>query len=71
MEHHKVNSSDIASIGYEPDTQTLAVEFHATGMYQYFSVPQDIYDGFRETPTHGKYFYQNIKGKYAWEKATG
>ena len=66
-----VNSSDIASIGYDASTQTLEIEFHATGLYRYFSVPKTVADEFRATPSPGKYFLQQIKGKYAWEKVAG
>ena len=63
-----VSSSDIAAIGFDPATETLEIEFHATGVYRYFSVPKTVADEFLRTPTHGKFFRQNIKGKYAWEK---
>ncbi len=65
----KVNSSDIATIEYDPTTQTLAIEFHATGWYRYFSVPAAVHDELSRTPSPGKFFRQQIKGKYAWEKA--
>ena len=68
QERAKVNSSDIAEIIYDSDTQTLEVVFHATGPYRYFSVPPEVHAEFLATPTHGKYFHQNIKGKYAWER---
>ena len=64
-----VTSSDIASIGYDAATQTLEIEFHATGLYRYFSVPPDVFETIRSTPSPGKFFLQNIKGKFAWEKA--
>lgn len=64
-----VVSSDIASIGYDAGTQTLEIEFKATGVYRYFSVPATVAAELRATPSPGKYFLQNIKGKYAWEKA--
>jgi hypothetical protein len=64
-----VQSSDIASIGYDDATETLEIEFKATGLYRYFSVPRALYDGLAQTPSPGKYFQQHIKGKYAWEKS--
>lgn len=70
MQLEKVNSSDIAAIGYDPESQTLAIEFHATGRYHYFSVPPQIHAELMQTPTHGKYFHQHIKGRYAWEKVS-
>ena len=65
-----VSSSDIASLGYDPATETLEIEFHATGVYRYFSVPAEVFETLRNTPSPGKFFRQNIKGKFAWEKAT-
>ena len=63
-------SSDIASIGYDADTETLEIEFKATGVYRYFSVPATVAGEFQRTPSPGKFFLQHIKGKYAWEKAS-
>ena len=63
-----VSSSDIASFGYDPTTETLEIEFHATGVYRYFSVPVEIFETLRNAPSPGKFFRQNIKGKFAWEK---
>jgi hypothetical protein len=63
-----VNSSDIASIGYDAATETLEIEFKATGIYRYFSVPRTVAEDFQRTPSPGKFFRQHIKVKYAWEK---
>jgi hypothetical protein len=63
-----VVSSDIASVGYDEASQTLEIEFHATGIYRYFSVPKPVFDALLTTPSPGKYFLQQIKGKFAWEK---
>lgn len=64
-----LQSSDIASVGYDEVTGTLEIEFRATGVYRYFSVPQDVHDSLMRTPSPGKFFLQHIKGKYAWERA--
>jgi len=70
MERQPVTSSDIASIGYAAASQTLEIEFHATGVYRYFSVPAEVFETLRSAPSPGKFFLQNIKGKFAWEKFT-
>jgi hypothetical protein len=64
----RVTSSDIASIGFDEASGTLEIEFHATGCYRYFSVPKSLFDELLTTPSPGKYFLQQIKGKFAWEK---
>jgi len=68
IQRQPVNSSDIAGIGYDVPTETLEIEFKATGVYRYFSVSKNVYEEFARTPSPGKYFLQHIKGKYAWEK---
>ena len=69
IQRQRITSSDIASIGYDEASETMEIEFHATGVYRYFSVPKSVYDSLLATPSPGKYFLQNIKGKYAWERA--
>jgi hypothetical protein len=70
IERQPVVSSDIASIGYDEATETLEIEFKATGVYRYFSVPRAVAQEFQRTPSPGKFFLQHIKTKYAWEKAS-
>ena len=69
IQRQPVSSSDIASIGYDEATQTLEIEFKATGVYRYFSVPKDVFTQLLASPSPGKFFLQHIKGKFAWEKA--
>ena len=63
----RITSSDIASVGYDAATNTLDIEFHATGVYRYFAVPPQVAAELTATTCPGKYFLQNIKGKYAWD----
>lgn len=68
MNRQAVTSSNIASIGYDANSQTLEVEFLNGGVYQYFDVPQYIYDGIMNADSHGQYLAQNIKGAYRYSK---
>ncbi len=68
IQRQPVVSSDIASIGYDEPNETLEIEFKATGIYRYFSIPKSVAEEFQRTPSPGKFFLQNIKGKYAREK---
>jgi hypothetical protein len=40
MNRISVNSSDLASVGYDPNTSMLEVAFRSGGVYQYFNVPE-------------------------------
>lgn len=67
MQRTPVTSSDITSIGYEDNI--LEIEFHSgNSVYQYFQVPEQVYDELMNASSHGKYFNQYIKNKYRYEK---
>lgn len=66
MNRKPVRSSNISSIGYDSKSQRLEIEFHDGGIYQYFHVPEIIYDALMSATSHGSYFHHNIKDKYRW-----
>ncbi len=63
-----VSSSNVVSIGYDPSTQTLEVEFHNGNVYQYFDVPQGVHDALMSSGTAGQFLNSNIKGVYRYAK---
>ena len=69
MERQYVSSSNIASIGYDADNIVLEVEFLNGSIYQYYDVPQIIYDGLMAADSHGKYLAAYIKkGGYRYTR---
>lgn len=65
MERYEVSSSNLASIGYDPDSETLEVEFAKTGkVYEYYNVPQFMYDRLMEASSHGVFFNAEIRNAY-------
>jgi len=68
MNRQAVTSSNIASIGYDADSQTLEIEFLNGGVYQYFDVPQYVHEELMNASSHGQYLAQNIKGVYRYSK---
>ena len=63
-----VRSSNIRSVGYEPRTRLLEVEFHSGGIYQYSSVPENVYQGLMRAASTGAYFHDHIKDRYPCKK---
>jgi len=61
MERIPVQSSNLASVGYDSANQILEIEFHHGGIYQYFNVPSRIHDGLMSAGSKGTYFDQNVK----------
>ena len=68
MKMTAVVSSNIAGIGF--DNGELQVEFHNGTIYRYMGVPEDVFEGFKISDSPGRYFYQNVKGKYTAEKVS-
>ena len=66
MIRENVDSTNIRSIGYEPETGTLEIEFLSGGIYQYFNVPQAVFEELMHAPSHGSYFHRHIKKQYKW-----
>lgn len=64
MERTRVRSSNIASIGYEVSTSTLEVEFHSGSIYQYFRVPERVYNALMSARSHGSYFNDHVRDSY-------
>ncbi len=68
MERTSVQSSNLASVGYDSRTQTLEIQFQNGRVYQYFDVAQDVYSGLMKAASHGRYFLANIKGMYDYRR---
>ena len=68
MERQSVSSSNLASIGYDAENEILEVEFKHGGIYQYFDVPENVYDELMNADSHGVYFSANIRNNYEFEK---
>lgn len=69
MERKHVSSSNIDSIGYDSKNQILEVEFLNGSIYQYYDVPEYLYDGLMSADSHGKYLDKNIKkGGFRYER---
>ncbi len=68
MERVYVSSRDIRSVGYDPATSTLEIEFNSGGVYQYEGVPELVHDALMSAGSKGSYFHADIKGRYPFKK---
>jgi hypothetical protein len=64
MIRQPVSSSNLRSVGYDPETQTMGIEFKSGGVYRYDGVPPALHAGLMGASSHGSYFHENIKGQY-------
>jgi hypothetical protein len=63
-----VESSNIASVGYDADTSTLEVEFLNGAVYQYFEVSEDLYHDMLRASSPGSYLNQYVKHAYSYSQ---
>lgn len=64
MERQPVTSSNLAEVGYDPDLETLEIQFKNGGVYQYYNVPAFINERFMTADSLGRFFNAEIKGHY-------
>lgn len=64
MEHKKVTSSNIESIGYDDVSKTMEIKFKGGGIYSYKNVSKEDFGKFESANSIGKHFFAHIKNKY-------
>ncbi len=69
MQRVPVSSSTIVSVGFDPASQTLEVEFMNGQIYQYFDVPEPYYQALISDSSPGTYLNQNIKGVFRYARS--
>lgn len=62
------DSSNIAEIAYDGPSQILQVTFHNASIYQYFDVPDHIWQAFKIADSKGIYLNSTIKGQFRYSK---
>ncbi|MFC3549586.1 KTSC domain-containing protein [Lysobacter cavernae] len=61
MKREPVDSEVLRSIGYDPDTGVLELEFDGGTVYRYFDVPARLYAGLMTARSHGEFFSDYIR----------
>jgi hypothetical protein len=68
MNRVSINSTNIKSIGYDKLATILEVEFNSGDIYQYFNVPEYLYQQFLQASSHGQFLNDNIRYNYRYQK---
>ena len=68
MHRTPVTSTCLNSVGYDPKSRTLELEFHKGGIYQYFDVPARIHDQLMSASSKGRFFISAIRDEYHDER---
>ena len=70
MDRMPLRSSAVVSAGYDPQTQTLELEFANSRIYRYEAVPQGTYDWLLRAPSKGAFVARMINDRYAFRDVT-
>ena len=68
MDRNNVASSNVRSVGYDPQTSTLEIEFLSSGIYQYYGVPENMYQQLMSATSKGQFLNTYIKNQYAYSR---
>ncbi|HEY7770718.1 KTSC domain-containing protein [Longimicrobium sp.] len=61
MKRQRLDSSSLASAGYDPGRQVLEVEFLNGGVYEYDDVPEETYRALLDADSKGRFLNAEIK----------
>lgn len=73
MKMQSVTSSNISAVGYDGDTETLAIRFKAAdgmpgNLYEYHKVPHIVHDALMGAESVGKFFAKHVRPLYEHTK---
>lgn len=68
MDRNYVASTNIASIGYDVSTETLEIEFLSGAIYQYYNVPNNMYEQLMQEGSKGRFLNTYIKNAYPYSR---
>ena len=69
MDKHSVaSSSTVRTIGYDPQSQTLEVEFLSGWVYQYYGVPDHFHEQMMKAPSKGRFLNMYIRENYPYSR---
>jgi KTSC domain len=71
MQRVPVSSSQLTSIGYDPATLTLEVEFRKGGVYQYVGISAETHEQLMAAESIGTFFNTMIReGGFAYARVS-
>ena len=62
-------SSNVSRFAYNSESQVLTVEFKNGGTYNYFDVPEIVFEQIKSASSKGQFLAQQIKGSYRYARA--
>lgn len=64
MDRHRVESTSVVSVGYDPNSHLLDIEYQGGRVYRYDSVPHAAYRLLLQARSIGQYVNDVIKPRF-------
>lgn len=61
-------SSTIARFAYDKERMVLAIEFQSGGHYEYYDVPEAVFEAMMRASSRGQFHAQNVKNNYRYAR---
>ena len=61
-------SSKIVRFAYDVQAQVLAVEFKSGSTYNYYDIPEIIFEQMKAASSKGQFLAQQVKGSYRYAR---
>lgn len=68
IDNTPVQSSAIKTVGYDPSTRTIHVEFRSGGTHRFRPFTQQEFERFRDADSLGKHFHSHVRAKAIRER---
>ena len=68
MERLPVQSSNVSEVGYDPATMTMEVAFTNGSVYQYFDVPEAVFQELLSAESIGTFIHEQVKNMYRYAR---
>lgn len=68
---HPVKSSHVKAVGYDAEREVLAVTFKDGHVWHYANITYPFAESFFNSESKGRFYAQQIRGKFPAEKMTG
>ena len=63
-----VESTTLATVGYDESLKRLELEFCSRAVYLYFGVPAAVFEALLDAPSKSRYFNRTIRGRYPYRQ---
>lgn len=68
MNRIPVTSTNVASVGYDSKSQTLEVEYQNSTIYQYYDVPETVYEELTKAQSVGSFLNAQVKPVFRYAR---